>query len=145
MPFEIHNWLEMDSKLQKFPEALLEEVSEKGVQVTRNYLNKVIDWNRNRLVNSIRARSTGDYSKEISATGKPAFYEKFVHDGRGSFSAKNKKALHWVDRHGHDVFVPKPRKVKAFHGYHYYPKVAKQLESNLNAHVINALHRVGLE
>ena len=35
-------------------------------------------------------------------------------------SQLKKKALHWVDKSGKDVFVPKPKKVAAFMGYHHY-------------------------
>lgn len=145
MPFDFTQWLELEEKLNRFPEELGEEVSKHAVQETKYYLQERIDWNRNRLISHIKSFQIGESQYEVHATGKPAFYEKFVHDGRGSFAAKNKKALHWVDKQGNDVFVPKPKKVKAFGGYHHYVKVASTLESNLNTHVMNALRRVGIQ
>ncbi|MCR5026047.1 MAG: hypothetical protein K6A34_01205 [Methanobrevibacter sp.] len=145
MPFEFNQWLELEQKLNRFPHELGEELSRNAVQETRYYLEKRIDWNRGNLISHIKSFQTGEYQYEVHATGKPAFYEKFVHDGRGSFSAKNKKALHWVDKQGNDVFVPKPKKVKAFGGYHHYLRVESLIHSNLNTHIATALKRVGIQ
>ena len=49
-----------------------------------------------------------------------------------------------MDKSGKDVFVPKPKKVAAFRGYHYYPHAVKTTESKINKYVSETLKEVGL-
>ena len=100
--FNYKEWRTLKERLTKIPEEILDLTSQGAVKHSKDYLNSRIDWNRNRLVPSIKPNKIDESRVEIHATGKPATYEKYVHNGRGSFSAKNKLALHWIDKSGND-------------------------------------------
>ena len=142
--FDYSEWKAIQEKLERVPSRALRITAEKARDESKNYLQSRIKWNRYRLITSISARRETTNRYEITSRGKPREYELFVHDGRGSFAAKNKKALHWIDQSGHDVFVRKPKKVKAFPGYHYYKHAAGKVQSNVEKYINQAVKEVGL-
>lgn len=142
--FDYTGWERLQEKLLKVPPKLGKTVSDGATKDAKTYLQSRIKYNRYNLLTAITARRETEERYVTKARGKPAGYEKYVHDGRGSFSAKNKKALHWVDKSGKDVFVPKPKKVAAFGGYHYYRHAVRNTESKIDKYVSETLKGVGL-
>lgn len=142
--FDYTGWERLQEKILQVPPRLGKKVSYGASKDAKTYLQSRIKYNRYNLLTAITARRETDEMYVIKARGKPSGYEKYVHDGRGSFSAKNKKALHWVDKSGKDVFVPKPKKVAAFRGYQHYYHAVKTTESKINKYVSETLKDVGL-
>lgn len=142
--FDYREWKIAQEKIERVPSRALKITADNANRESKDYLKSKIKWNRYRLLSSISARRETTKRYEITSRGKPREYEKFVHDGRGSFAAKIKKALHWIDKSGNDVFVRKPKKVKAFPGYHYYKHAATKTQSNVEKYVSQAVKEVGL-
>lgn len=143
--FDYKAWDRVQEKVLKVPPRALKLASDDANREVKKYLSSRIKWNRYRLISSISARRETENRYEITSRGKPMEYEKYVHNGRGSFSAKNKKALHWVNSAGEDVFVRKPRKVKAFKGYYHYRHTADKIRPGLDKYVSEAMNGVGLQ
>lgn len=142
--FNYKEWRNLEGKIEDFPEELLDATTRGAVKHAKSYLKSRIKWNRGGLISSINSTSTSENINEIHAHGKPATYEKYVHDGRGRFSAKNKLALHWVNKQGEDVFVRKPKKVAAFAGYYHYREAEEKTGSNINKYIREAANTAGL-
>lgn len=142
--FDYTGWEKLQERILKVPPRLGKTVSDGATQDAKTYLRSKIKYNRYNLLTAITARRETDELYITTARGKPMEYEKYVHDGRGSFSAKNKKALHWVDKSGKDIFVHKPKKVAAFSGYHHYKHAVQTTESKIDKYVSETLKEVGL-
>ena len=143
MPLEYEAWKNLEIKLEKFPKTLGEKVAKAATKNTKDYLKSKVKKNRN-LVGSIMARAVSDDEWHVQSRGNPSKYDYYVSEGRDSFSAKKKKALHWIGDNGEDVFVMKPKKVAAFGGYQHYKHGADETVNSLDKYAKEALKEVGV-
>ena len=139
--FDYKAWEEAKKKIGLFGKELLRETSEAAVLSSRYYLASRQKSRVKRLANDIAITHVSDTCNVIHSN---QYYEKWVHDGRGPVVAKKTKALHWVTDDGQHVFVPKPKKVAPFAGYHYYEKAEENSRRNMNKYASIAAKRVGL-
>lgn len=144
MVFDYKAWTILQEKLYQFPPKLLQKTTKEATKYSKTYLRSRVKYNKNVLINAIVSRSTGEYENTIQAEGKASSYEIYVHDGRRSFSAKNKLALHWIDKSGKDVFVRKPKKVAAFSGYFHYKYTAEHTVNNVGKYARETLSELGV-
>lgn len=139
--FDYSAWKELEKKLGLFGEELLRATSEGAVLSSRYYLASRQKSRVKKLANDIAITRVSDTRNEIHSN---QYYEKWVHDGRGPVVAKKANALHWVNDDGTHVFIPKPRKVAPFSGYHYYDKAVANTQRNIGKYINVASRRVGL-
>lgn len=80
-------------ELDKLVEDVLDKVSSEAKTFMSSYINRTADNPTGRLADSIYNERRG---KNLRAVGSRLPYAKYVDQGRGPVSVKNKKSLHWV-------------------------------------------------